>query len=117
MTGRSLQGDLRLAAAAIDAGRLVCPIAWWRLGLALRAAADRGLVRENLPILVHKAALAIAADMAATLDAPGPETVAATADRLWLLADCIDGWNRLAPRAPDAGAAPGAVPGPEDFWP
>lgn len=111
MTGPTLVADLRLAAAAIDAGRVTDPVSLWRLGLAIRAAADRGLVREALPICVHRALVAIARALTAASRAPAPAEAEELGWRLWLLADVIATLQAgAAEPVPDA-------PGPEDFWP
>jgi hypothetical protein len=112
MTAPTLTDDLRLAAAAIEGGRVRAIDAWWRLGLAIQSAADRGLVRENLPVLVHRELLVLGRAFTALSRAPVDADAQALADRLWLIADSVEGLALLVARP-----APGAVPSAEDFFP
>lgn len=114
MTAPTLTDDIRLAAAAIEGGRVRTLDAWWGLGFAIQSAARRGLVRENLPFLVHRGLLDIGRAFTRLSTTPDRQDTQEFADRLWLIADCLEG---LARDVATAEPASPAMPSAEDFFP
>jgi hypothetical protein len=85
-----LPDTLRLQADALAAGRITGPVQLWRMGLALRAAADHDRERHGLPADWHRTLVAVTRALLGAGTAPAPDQAREMADLLLSIASYLD---------------------------
>jgi hypothetical protein len=101
-----LPETLRLQAEALAAGRITGPVQLWRMGLALRAAADHDRVRHGLPRAAHRVMVTFCRALLGARSGPAPDRSIKMAASFVSIADELDRWA----------AGPPPEPPPRPIW-
>jgi hypothetical protein len=95
-----LPETLLLQADALAAGRITGPVQLWRMGLALRAAADHDRVRHGLPRTAHRVMVTVCRALLGARSGPSADQAVDLAASFTWMADEIDRWAAGPPPDP-----------------